>query len=29
MNRSRMAWAVVAGCLLFAGCDYPTETPIV
>ena len=29
MNRSRMAWAVVAGCFLFAGCDYPTETPIV
>ena len=29
MNGSRMAWAVSAGCLLFAGCEYPTDLPIV
>ena len=27
MNRSRMAFALAAGCLLFAGCEYPTEPP--
>ncbi len=29
MKRFRMAFAVAAGCLLLAGCEYPTEPPIL